>query len=234
MPQAVVQLQTVTGPKQARSERTLQRLLDAAQELIKEKGHAAVSIPEIARRARSSVGGFYARFRDKNELLRALEERHFIELEQRVEALADARRWVNAPTVAIVEAAVAELVTVTRERRQMIAAFLVRAIEDPVIREGGLRFRRRVEQRLSALLLPRRAEMSHPDPALAIDLAIQTAFALMQQHVLIEETQVGGRRLSDDELRRELATMFLRYVGIRTDEPREARGPRAARRSRRR
>ncbi len=66
-------LQAVTGPKQARSERTLQRLLDAAEVLIEEKGHAAVSIPEIARRARSSVGGFYARFRDKNELLRALE-----------------------------------------------------------------------------------------------------------------------------------------------------------------
>jgi AcrR family transcriptional regulator len=231
MAHAVVQLQTVTGPKQARSERTLQRLLDAAEALIKEKGHAAVSIPEIARRARSSVGGFYARFRDKNELLRALEERHFIQIEQRVEALADASRWANAPTAAIVEAAVAELVTVTRERRQMIAAFLVRAVEDPVIREGGLRFRRRVEQRLSALLLPRRAEMTHPDPALAIDLAIQTAFALMQQHVLIEETQVGGRRLSDEELRRELATMFLRYVGIRPHEPRPAS---AARRTRRR
>ena len=112
----------------------------------------------------------------------------------------------------------------------MIAAFLVRAIEDPVIRDGGLRFRRTVEERISALLLPRRAEMNHPDPALAIDLGIQTAFALMQQHVLIEETQVGGRTLSDDELRRELATMFLRYVGI---EPGAA--PRAAsRRSRNR
>jgi hypothetical protein len=35
----------------------------------------------------------------------------------------------------------------------MIAAFLVRAIEDPVIREGGLRFRRTVEERISELLL---------------------------------------------------------------------------------
>src|SRR5512147_110378 len=112
----VIRLQTVSGPKQARSERTLQRLLDAAQELIEEKGHAAVSIPEIARRAGSSVGGFYARFRDKDELLRALEERHFIELSQRLDALADARRWANASTTAIVEAAVAELVSVTRER----------------------------------------------------------------------------------------------------------------------
>jgi AcrR family transcriptional regulator len=219
MAYAPVALQTVSGPKQARSERTLHRLLDAAEALIKEKGHAAVSIPDIARRAGSSVGGFYARFRDKNELLRALEERHFIELSQRVEALADARRWKNASTVEIVEAAVAELVSTTRERRHMIAAFLVRAIEDPLIREGGLRFRRRVEERISALLLPRRAEMSHPDPALAIELGIQTAFALMQQHVLIEETQIAGRALSDEELRRELATMFLRYVGIASREP---------------
>src|SRR5215510_8957513 len=115
MPPAIpLPLETVSGPKQARSERTLQRLLDAAEALIKEKGHAAVSIPDIARRAGSSVGGFYARFRDKDELLRALEERHFIELSHRLDALADARRWENAPTTAIVEAAVAELVTSTR------------------------------------------------------------------------------------------------------------------------
>jgi len=217
---AVIPLQSVSGPKQARSERTLRRLLDAAEELIKQKGHAGVSIPEIARRAGSSVGGFYARFRDKDELLRALEERHFIELLQRVEALADERRWQNASTVAIVEAAVAELVNSTRERRPMIAAFLVRAIEDPVIRAGGLQFRRQVEDRISALLLTRRDEMNHPDPALAIHLGIQTAFALMQQHVLIEETRVGDHPLSDDDLRRELVTMFVRYIGIDSHPPR--------------
>jgi AcrR family transcriptional regulator len=227
-----IHLQTVSGPKQARSERTLQRLLDAAEQLIKEKGHAAVSVPEIAMRAGSSVGGFYARFRDRNELLRALEERHFIELSQRLEALADARRWENASTAAIIEAAVAELVNSTRERRHMIAAFLVRAIEDPVIRAGGLRFRRTVEERISALLLVRRSEMSHPEPELAIDLAIQTAFALMQQHVLIEETQAAGRALSDEDLMRELATMFLRYVGI---EPGASpRGPKSRRTPKRR
>lgn len=207
-------LQAVAGPKQARSERTLQRLLDAAEALIEEKGHAAVSIPEIARRARSSVGGFYARFRDKHELLRALEERHFIAVWQRLEAVADARRWANASTTEIVQAAVDLLVGITRERRRLIAAFLVSAIQDAAIREGGLRFRRRVEERIRALLLPRRAEMNHPDPALAIDLAVQTAFALMNHHVLIEKTEAAGRPVSDDDLRRELTTMFLRYVGI--------------------
>jgi AcrR family transcriptional regulator len=223
----VAQLRTVTGPKQARSEETLRRLLNAAEELIIEKGHRAVSIPEIARRAGSSVGGFYARFRDRNELLRALEERHFLELNQRVERLADPTRWTGAETAAIIEAAVAELVSTTRERRPIIAAFLANALEDPVLLEGGLRFRRHVEERLSALLLSRRDEMTHPDPALAIELAIQTAFAIMQQHVLIEETHARGRALSDDELRRELTTMVLRYVGI---EPRRRPTARPCRR----
>jgi len=117
-------------------------------------------------------------------------------------------------------------VSVTRERRRLIAAFLVSAIQDPVIREGGLRFRRRVEERIRALLLPRRNEMDHPDPALAIDLGVQTAFALMNHHVLIEKTEAGGRPVSDGELQRELTTMFLRYVGI-------ARGRRKALKRRR-
>lgn len=207
-------LRSVHEPKQARSEKTLRRLLDAAEALIAEKGHRAVSIPDIARRARSSVGGFYARFRDKNELLRALEERHFLELSARVARLADPDRWAAATTAAIVETAVAELVTITREKRPLIAAFLANALDDPVLLEGGLRFRRNVAERLSALFLQRRDEITHPDPALAIDLAIQTAFAIMQQHVLLEETYAAGHTLSDAELRREIATLVLRYLGI--------------------
>ena len=222
MPHAA-HLRTVAEPKQARSEKTLVRLLDAAEALIAEKGHRAVSIPDIARRAESSVGGFYARFRDKNELLRALEERHFLEILARVERLADASRWADAPTAAIVEAAVAELVANTRERRPLIAAFLANALDDRVLLEGGLRFRRTVEERLGALFLQRRDEMTHPDPPLAIELAIQTAFAIMQQHVLLEETHAAGHTLSDGELRREIATLVLRYLGIEPRRPARTR-----------
>ena len=67
----------MSEPKQPRSERTQERLLRAAEKLILEKGLADASVPEIARRAGSSVGGFYARFPDKDALLRALEERFF-------------------------------------------------------------------------------------------------------------------------------------------------------------
>ena len=72
-------LEAVARPKQARAERTLHRLLDAAEALIEEKGLATSRSRRSCGARAPSVGGFYARFRDKNELLRALEERFFQE-----------------------------------------------------------------------------------------------------------------------------------------------------------
>jgi hypothetical protein len=77
----------------------------------------------------------------------------------------------------------------------------------------GLRFRRKVSERLVSLLLPRRAEMDHPDPEVAIDLGVQFAFALMHQDVIFGEIRAGARHLSDDELVKEITRNFLRYLG---------------------
>jgi AcrR family transcriptional regulator len=218
-------LETVAGPKQARSERTLFRLLDAAEALIVEQGLAGLSIPEVVRRAGSSVGGFYARFRDKNELLRALEERFFLEVQSRLDALADQRRWAHAPVRDIVAAAVEELVTVTESRRALIRCFMFRATQDVQIRDDAVRFRNRAAERIAALLVGKSPAFSHPEPVLAIDLGVQAAFSLMNQHVLLDGTEAAGRMLSIDELKREIARMFVAYVGI--DDPPPVAGGRS-------
>ena len=206
--------QSVAAPKQARSERTLYRILDAAEALIAERGLAGMSIPEVARRAGSSVGGFYARLRDKNELLRALEERFFQEVSARLEALADERRWRDAAVEEIVAAAVDELVTVTEARRELIRAFLFRATQDSAIRDHAIEFRRLVSARMGGLLLAKGPIASHPEPAVAVDLSVQAAFALMQQHVLFDGTHAAGRLLDGAEIRREITRFVLAYVGI--------------------
>lgn len=58
-------------PQQARSRRTLQRLLAAAVALMEEDGLAGVTIPEVAARAGVSTGSIYRRFVDKDALIRA-------------------------------------------------------------------------------------------------------------------------------------------------------------------
>ncbi len=207
-------LRSVARPKQARSERTLARLLEAAEALIAEKGLADASVPEIVRRAGSSVGGFYARFRDKNELLRALEERFFNELTERVENLLASQAAAQDGVPRIVRRCVEELVAVAAEKAALLQAFLFRASGDSEFRADGLRFRREVARKVGALLLPRRAEIGHPAPEIGIDLAVQLAFGFITQMVVFGEVRAGGRVLSAEELVDELTRAFTGYLSI--------------------
>lgn len=206
-------LRSVSRPKQARSEQTLRRLLDAAEGLIEEKGLAAVSIPEIVQRAGSSVGGFYARFRDKNELLRALEERFLRELDERVEDIARPGRWTGVPIGEVVHALVGELIRTVREREPLIRMFFFRAAADTESFEDGLRFRRGVSARACDLLADR-PEIRHPEPAVAIDLGVQMAFGLMHQTIVFGELRAGERRLSDADVVQEITRNLLAYLGV--------------------
>ena len=205
-------------PKQARSQQTLERILEAAESLIQEKGLADASIPEIVRRAGSSVGGFYGRFRDKNELLRALEERFFLDVLDRADALADAGRWVGHSLQSIVSACAAEMVEIGRTREKLIGAFLHRAVYEEEFRTEVLTFRRKVTERISALFLSRRDEMRHPEPEVAIDLGVQFALAFMLQLMLVGDARSAGRVLTDADLAREIARNFLGYVGVPFEE----------------
>ncbi len=207
-------LDSVTRPKQARSERTLQRLLDAAEALIEETGTAEVSIPEIVRRAGSSVGGFYARFRDKNELLRALEERFFREQRARVERLTRPENWRETSVSEIVRVYTGELVSVFRSRRALIRAFVARAVHDLEFRGEAQRFQREVSDRVSAVLLARPGAIGHPRPALAVPIAVAIVFGAMVAGALLGDPRHPFASLSEEEAAEELARTFLGYLQV--------------------
>jgi AcrR family transcriptional regulator len=61
-------------PLQARSRRTLARIMDASHALIAERGRDGVTVQDVVARARVSVGSFYARFAGREALLSYLDE----------------------------------------------------------------------------------------------------------------------------------------------------------------
>ena len=64
-------------PQQTRSQETLDRILDAAEQVLVEKAFGEATLAEIMERAGVTVGAFYRRYPDKNALLRHLDERFF-------------------------------------------------------------------------------------------------------------------------------------------------------------
>src|SRR3954464_11093701 len=83
-------------PQQSRSQETLDRILDAAEQVLAEKAFGEHTLAEIMERAGVTVGAFYRRYPDKNALLRHLDERFFAEMALRGDELFDPARWPNA------------------------------------------------------------------------------------------------------------------------------------------
>jgi AcrR family transcriptional regulator len=57
--------QSIRKPRQDRSRRTLEVVLDAVEALIAERGVEVLKLSDIAARAGYTTGAIYARFRDK-------------------------------------------------------------------------------------------------------------------------------------------------------------------------
>ena len=67
-------------PQQERSERMLQRIQEAALDVLAERGTERLTTRHVADAAGISVGTLYHYFADKNDLLRALEQQYIREL----------------------------------------------------------------------------------------------------------------------------------------------------------
>lgn len=206
-------LRSISRPKQARSEKTLQRLLDAAQELIEERGCADVSIPELVARAGSSVGGFYSRFKDKGELLCALEERFLGQKRRLLDALTADERVANLPLREVVRPAIKQLVHIYRTRHRLAAAFVAATANDPAHRERIKRFREEVVARFRTLLLARRDEIHHPNPERAVDFIIKMVLTSARQEAVFGKTRAGNKTLTEAQMVDELERMCLTYLG---------------------
>src|SRR5688572_27091468 len=79
-------------PKQARSQRTLERLLVAAEALLAERAWDEIGVAELSKAAGTSVGAFYTRFADKDALLDLLAERYRADMARFAEQLRAAVR----------------------------------------------------------------------------------------------------------------------------------------------
>ena len=62
-------------PKQTRSRRTLERIVQASLDILEREGPDGLTVQAIVERAGSSVGSFYARFGGKDDLLEYVGDR---------------------------------------------------------------------------------------------------------------------------------------------------------------
>lgn len=71
-------------PKGDKRARTRARLLEAARELIREKGHERTTLQEVAKRAGMTSGAIYGNFRNRDDLFIALAEVYWAPIKPKI------------------------------------------------------------------------------------------------------------------------------------------------------
>ena len=202
-------------PVQARSRRTMDRMVRAAEDLLQERPFDAISVAEIVRQAGTSVGAFYARFSCKGDLLAAIYARRF-----GTEATERSRRY-------LAEFAAREMPLEQRTReivRNMVAYFQSnrRLLRDMAQLSGPrgqtlptgppeLRAHRAVfNDGWARAFLAHPEQIGHPDPERAVRFGLFVAAATCRDVFLLGEP--GAEGLPTEDLVGELGRALHAYL----------------------
>lgn len=209
---------TKRGPRQPRSRQTEERILRAFGELLTEARFEDVSVQQVAGRAGVSVGGFYARFASKDELLlQAMYAGYVRDAVVMADEALHPARWAGQGIAPIAHAYFALSLRAARDHLPVLREVVHRTRGNPdSVRDNGAwaAFRQGVHEPFRRLLAERIHQVDHPDPPLALRLAYSACSSALRETILFGHMQPSAGEVDEETLARELARMFCRYLGI--------------------
>ncbi len=199
-------------PRQRRSHESLERILDAAESLIRERGFDAMTIAEVVQLSGSSVGSIYARFNNKLGLLRAVQLRYHARVQNDIFAAFAGNHPDNEP----LDEAVARIVTVlcrhVLNEPELFRAFVLQAVFDPGVRAQGERTNAQRRDKIVEVVLAHRGEIRHADPDRAARWFYAACMAMLRERVTFGEGAELSGGFSDDALVAEMTRMVTSYL----------------------
>ncbi|MWB78623.1 TetR family transcriptional regulator [Pseudooceanicola sp. 216_PA32_1] len=183
--------------QQTRSERTQAALMDAAEELLMEKGAEATSIADIARRAGFSVGSVYHHFRDKRALLLALFNRMTESYAALTRQASDPAMWEGARIRDLFRGYLEVTLSLSRDHGAAKAAVSAAVADQPELAVHYAEIQGETRRALLGLVLARRDEIGHAAPEAAAGFAIDQLAAMLRAR-LDPVQKVSALRDMDD------------------------------------
>lgn len=205
-------------PRQPRSRRTEERILRAFGELLADARFEDVSVQQVAGRAGVSVGGFYARFASKDDLLlHALYAGYVHDALLEAEHVFDPERWAGRGIAPLAEAYFALILRIGRNHGPVLREMVHRTRGNPATVADSAAwagFRQGVHEPFRRLLADRMDEVDHPDPPFAVRFAFSACSSALRESVLFGHMEPSMGPMEEDVMARELARMFCRYLGV--------------------
>jgi AcrR family transcriptional regulator len=199
-------LSHIIPPQQARSQRFLMKVLEAAETIMRRDGVEGLTMPAVAQEAGVSVGGIYRRFQTKQDLLRAIKDRFLTRAEQSV---ADALDMRNKTLDDVVRNFI-DTILKGGPGADLFGLMVESKAQDPSMRDRGNATVGRLRDSLAQALAPHRGEIAHADPDAAIDMAVFILIAAIMRR--LRGYSSPAERISWSAMRRELSRLVIVYL----------------------
>lgn len=202
-------------PKQTRSRESFDRVLDAATRILEEGGLPALTLSEVSRKSKVSIGSIYCRVDGKEDLLRAVQARALAQMEHEFALLVTRVRRRQLPLRELAPTMVRELGNFLRRHAQLLSAFMQQAVSDPVLQETGGRSWQQTALDFKQVLLDRRDEFGHPDPEHAAEMSFVVVYGCLARFLGFNTFgDAQGLQADWNELTEDLGLMVLAFLAM--------------------
>lgn len=206
----------VRAPKQERSQRSFELVLDTTLELLAEKGYAGFALTEVSRRSNVSVGSIYTRVDGKEDLLRAAQSRFQERMLTEHHRLTEPERWEGLSLAEMLPKLIVEFAGMLERQGKILGAFLQLAAVDPEVAKVGRAGYVDLAERFTELLLSRRDEIRHPDPVRAAGSILSIAYAALVRGLALDVSPEAAEGQDLPTLIEDLGGMALAF--LRTED----------------
>lgn len=212
-PAAPLAVETVSRlPQQGRSKASLERMLDAARELMLEGGTEDFTLQEVSDRGKVSIGSIYLRFESKDNLVRAVIANVLHEIGEAEHLMLEELRGSSRSLDEFVPRYVEAYAEVLRKNAPLLRLSMERAAHDPLVSGPGKQRALSAAEAGAGAMLEYAAEFGGKDHALKASSAYHVIFATLARELSLGSTGEAATNYNWELLKRELGRMCLAYL----------------------
>jgi AcrR family transcriptional regulator len=204
---------TIRPPRQERSRRAWDRILDAGVTLLEEAGYEGFTIAAVCERARVPPRAVYDRAPSKDALFLAVYEHGMARIRADREIFGDPARWRGLGAAALIEAAVRELAAAFGRHQALLRSVVLISGVHPEVYRRGSAYSREMGDLFTALLRPIAAQIAHPGTD--VDTVLRTCFSTVFSALVIRVAYGPGFAadpVDDETYASQLARMSSCYL----------------------
>jgi AcrR family transcriptional regulator len=178
--------------RQRRSQRSLERIVEALDGLIEEKTFEEITVTEVCTRAGVAVGTFYDRVGNKDALLEHLRRRFYAEIVAQIDHAFAPGRFDGLSPEAMIAINAREMVALHRRRQGAIRATIVEARRSAAFAAHARELNALLMQRVTATWLSKReAFAGDRDPEQLVRSTFLLAVGFLREAVIWAELWPG-------------------------------------------